>query len=197
MNSTCVCGGMNVHVCICFLPYSVVTEVQEPNCYEIEWPLNCNRMSVFDLSLRPYLCMSGCLRSINLQQCFNQEQHTPPIIFIHSKPPPPGIIFKYDPLYCSLLPRTNDRRKLNLDAPLFSASHSSYSCALCLQIESKFVRDDWICHLSVAHQGLNININVFIFTKKKTISVTKLCEEVLEKKKKEAWNVVMRCLLLH
>lgn len=195
MNTTCVCGGMNVHVCTCFLLHSGVTEVQEPNCCETEWSLNCNRMSVFDLSLWPYLCMSVCLRSINLQKCFNQEQHTPLIIFIHSNPPP-GIIFKYDPLYCSLLPRTNDIRKLNLDAPLFSASHFSYSCALRLQSVSKFVCDDWICHLSVEHQSLNLNFNVLIFTKKRTISVPKLWLKYF-REKKAAWSVVMCCLLLH
>lgn len=57
-------------MCMCALVFLLqpgVTEVQEPNCYETEWSLSCNRMSVFDLSLWLYLCMSVCLRSINLQ----------------------------------------------------------------------------------------------------------------------------------
>lgn len=87
MNATCVRGSMSVHVCTCLLAPSV-TEVQDPNRCEIPLSLNCDRVSAFDLSPGLYLCMSGCLRSINLQKYFNQEQSTPPIIFIHSKPPP-------------------------------------------------------------------------------------------------------------
>lgn len=101
MNTTCVCGGMNVHVCTCFFAPPGVTEVEEPNCYEREWSLSCNCMSVFDLSLRPYLCMSVCLRSINLQKCFNQEQHTTPIIFICSNSPPRNNIYIWPPILLS------------------------------------------------------------------------------------------------
>lgn len=89
MHTTYVCGGINVHVCTCVLLHSVVAEAQEPNRYETEESLSCNRMSVCDLSLRPYLCMSVHLRCINLQKCFNQEPHTLLIIFIHSDAPVP------------------------------------------------------------------------------------------------------------
>lgn len=148
---------MSVHACTCIWLVSV-TEVQEPNRSEAAWLLNPDRMSVSDLSLWPYLCTSVCLRSINLQKRFNQEQH-PTIIFVPSNPPTPpappqGIIFKYYPILLSLLPRTNDMRKLNRGAPLFSAGHISCSCAFCLQGVSRDVRDDWIYHLSVERQAL-------------------------------------------
>lgn len=90
-------------VCMCALAFCFLPSLRLRilNRCEIPLSLNCDRVSVFDLSPGPYLCMSGCLRSINLQKYFNQEQSTPPIIFTHSKPPPQGNVFKYYPLYCS------------------------------------------------------------------------------------------------
>lgn len=125
-------------VCMCALAFCFLPSLRLRilNRCEILLSLNCDRVSVFDLSPGPYLCMSGCLRSINLQKYFNQEQSTPPIIFTHSKPPPKEMFLNITP-YIALLPRTNDMRKLNLGVPLFSASHISYSWASRLESVSR------------------------------------------------------------